>query len=305
MASYCNRHTPAVPGRQRPDALSRADAFLIKCDRAGMERLLPAIRTRLARFKRPVFSFTLRPVGLEPIGTRNSPPETLRRKPYALTAGVGNPIQVRETVTAFLGHAPEAEFFFPDHHAYGFRDVERITQAGLPVICTRKDAVKLRELSAADVWALRVEACFGPSVWAGTSFPRWFDEWWRLRQENSIEQLGPRDSRWTGFAADADLWDETPPPPPRAAGNDPAAASGPADSAAPAEDPTAPPDRPDRADATDATEPANTTPPETGPDAEHVPAPDADNDPATMSRTFSCASDISPDTGEPRGASGE
>mgnify|MGYP001097404979 FL=1 len=109
-----------------------------------MERLLPAIRTRLARFKRPVFSFTLRPVGLEPIGTRNSPPETLRRKPYALTAGVGNPIQVRETVTAFLGHAPEAEFFFPDHHAYGFRDVERITQAGLPVICTRKDAVKLR-----------------------------------------------------------------------------------------------------------------------------------------------------------------
>ena len=305
LGTEWNRLIPAGSWRESADALSRADAFLIKCDRAGMERLLPAIRTRLARFKRPVFSFTLRPVGLEPIGTRNSPPETLRRKPYALTAGVGNPIQVRETVTAFLGHAPEAEFFFPDHHAYGFRDVERITQAGLPVICTRKDAVKLLELSAADVWALRVEACFGPSVWAGTSIPRWFDEWWRLRQENSIEQLGPRDSRWTGFAADADLWDETPPPPPRAAGNDPAAASGPADSAAPAEDPTAPPDRPDRADGADATEPANTTPPETGPDAEHVPAPDADNDPGTMSRAFSCASDISPDTGEPRGASGE
>ena len=113
LGTEWNRLIPAGSWRESADALSRADAFLIKCDRAGMERLLPAIRTRLARFKRPVFSFTLRPVGLEPIGTRNSPPETLRRKPYALTAGVGNPIQVRETVTAFLGHAPEAEFFFP------------------------------------------------------------------------------------------------------------------------------------------------------------------------------------------------
>lgn len=210
LTTEWNRLIPAGSWRESAEALSRADAFLIKCDRAGMERLLPAIRARLERFKRPVFSFGLRPVRLEPVGTRNHP-EDLRRKPYALATGIGNPVLVRETVSAFLGHPPDEEFFFPDHHAYGFRDVERITKSGLPVVCTRKDAVKLRELSPANMWSLRVETRFGPSLWAGMSFPSWFDEWWRVRQEKRIEQLGPRDSKWTGFVADAGLWEATPP----------------------------------------------------------------------------------------------
>lgn len=215
-----NNIIPAGSWRESAEALSRADAFLIKCDKAGMERLLPAIHARLGRFKRPVFSFSLRPVRLEPVGTKNRP-EDLRRKPYALATGIGNPALARETVSKFLGHPPDEEFFFPDHHAYGFRDMERITRSGLPVVCTRKDAVKLRELSPANMWSLRVETCFGPSLWAGTAFPSWFEEWWRVRQENRV-QPGPRPSRWTGFVADAGLWEATPPEPPQTAEDAPA-----------------------------------------------------------------------------------
>ena len=48
---------------------------------------------------------------------------------------------------------------------------------GMPVICTGKDAVKLRELGLADAWALRVEAAFGPALWAEAAFPHWLDAW--------------------------------------------------------------------------------------------------------------------------------
>ena len=40
----------------------------------------------------------------------------------------------------------------------------------MPVICTGKDAVKLRELGLADAWARRVEAAFGPALWAEAAF---------------------------------------------------------------------------------------------------------------------------------------
>lgn len=47
----------------------------------------------------------------------------------------------------------------------------------MPVICTSKDAVKLRELRLADAWALRVEAAFGPALWTEAAFPHWLDAW--------------------------------------------------------------------------------------------------------------------------------
>lgn len=300
LGAEWNRLIPSGSWRESAEALSRADAFLIKCDRAGMERLLPALRARLERFKRPVFSFSLRPVRLEPVGTRNHP-EDLRRKPYVLATGIGNPALVRETVSDFLGHPPDEAFFFPDHHAYGFRDVERITASGLPVVCTRKDAVKLRELSPANMWSLRVETCFGPSLWAGTSFPAWFEEWWRVRQEKRIEQLGPRDSRWTGFVADAGLWEATPPEPPAETAEEASAAEDNAPENAPENIPENATAQQPPADAV----PSDPSPAEGAPDAESSPADTPPDAAATAEEDPAAAAAVSPDGAAPRASEPE
>ncbi len=212
-----NRVIPAGSWREGADALTRADAFLVKTDRAGMEQLLPLLRTRLARFQRPVFSFTLQPVRLEPVGPRAGSPDPLWNRPYVLITGVGNPAQVRDTVTRFLGHPPAQELLFPDHHPYGFRDVERLAQMDMPAVCTCKDAVKLRELSPPNLWALRVEVRFGPALWSSSLFPQWLEKWWEGHQKLRIDSMVVPVAGWTGFVAENNsLWEPPLPVPPPA-----------------------------------------------------------------------------------------
>lgn len=85
-------------------------------------------------------------------------------------AGVGNGGPV---------HGPRAAEYivYPDHHAYTPEDAAKLEGLGMSVICTSKDAVKLRELRLADAWALRVEAAFGPALWTEAAFPHWLDAW--------------------------------------------------------------------------------------------------------------------------------
>lgn len=212
LTTEWNHVLPAGSWREGSEALSRADVFLIRSDRAGMENLLPSIKERLAQFKRPVFSFFMRPVRLEPVGSwNNPPPDTLWSQPYALVTGVGNPASVRETVTQFLGHPPDEEIRFPDHHIYRFRDIESLSKKKVPLICTCKDAVKLRHFTPANLWAMRVTVDFGPALWTRQPFPQWFEEWLNRRIENRIEQMS--EHRWTGFVPEIDnLWEPPPPP---------------------------------------------------------------------------------------------
>lgn len=209
LTSEWNRIIPAGSWRESAAALTRASAFLFKIDKDGLERLLPNLRTRLRAFERPIFSFTLEPVSLDPVSPRVSgSPETLREKPYALLAAVGDPRQVRDTVTRFLGHPPDRELIFPDHYSYTFRDADRIAKYGLPVVCTRKDAVKLRHLPLENVWALRVEVRFGPALWSSLTFPQWIDAWWERQNRPAVELLGAPPVRWTGFTPGRDaLWE--------------------------------------------------------------------------------------------------
>ena len=104
-------------------------------------------------------------------------PTRLPGKPYALATGVGDPAQVWETVARFMGREPAEFIAYPDHHAYTPEDAAKLEGLGMPVICTSKDAVKLRELRLADAWALRVEAAFGPALWTEAAFPHWLDAW--------------------------------------------------------------------------------------------------------------------------------
>lgn len=55
------RVIPAGAWREGPEALERADVFMIKCSPEAWESLRPACERRLAGFRRPLFSFSLRP----------------------------------------------------------------------------------------------------------------------------------------------------------------------------------------------------------------------------------------------------
>ena len=172
------RVIPAGAWREGPEALERADVFMIKCSPEAWESLRPACERRLAGFRRPLFSFSLRPSSLREIGTDECrDAEAFAGKPYALATGVGDPAQVRETVARFMGREPAEFIAYPDHHAYTPEDTAKLEGLGMPVICTSKDAVKLRELRLADAWALRVEAAFGPALWTEAAFPHWLDAW--------------------------------------------------------------------------------------------------------------------------------
>ncbi len=91
--------------------------------------------------------------------------EEARQRPEAFVAahpnvnavaGVGNParfaLALRELGLAPVLHAQ------PDHHVYDGSELE--FDNDWPVVCTEKDAVKIRRLSGlrADVWYLEVEA---------------------------------------------------------------------------------------------------------------------------------------------------
>ena len=172
------RVIPAGAWREGPETLNRTDAFMIKCPPETWEALRPACERRLAGFGRPLFTFALRPVCLRSLrGNERREAGDFAGRPYAVVGGVGDPAQVVRTVTAFMGCQPAETVAFPDHHAYGAGDAARLERLGMPVICTCKDAVKLRELPLSDVWALRVEAAFGPKLWSEAAFPDWLDAW--------------------------------------------------------------------------------------------------------------------------------
>ncbi len=171
------RVIPAGAWREGPEALARADAFLVKCAPEAFAALRPACERRLAGFQRPLFSFSLRPTALHRLHSDERRTAAQLNGPYAVATGVGDPDQVRETISLFMGRPPERLLAFPDHHAYTQEDAAALERLGIPVICTGKDAVKLCALPLSNVWTLHVETVFGPALWTDSPFPSWLDAW--------------------------------------------------------------------------------------------------------------------------------
>jgi len=73
-------------------------------------------------------------------------------------SGLARNAQFRDTVAA-AGFRVEGFLPFPDHHAYGRGDLDRIAReaGGLPAITTEKDLVRLPADVPFSVGALRVE----------------------------------------------------------------------------------------------------------------------------------------------------
>lgn len=172
---------PQGSWREGQSALTRADVFCMKAEPEEFLALESRIRQRIGGLRRPVFSFTLRPTCLKRLdlgaGSADAAPN-LNMRPYVLVTGVGNPGQVLDTVTRYMGYAPERHLAFNDHHAYGFNDIKKLADVGIPIVCTAKDAVKLRRMPLSQIWSLQTEVRFGPSLGSRVPFPEWWDSWY-------------------------------------------------------------------------------------------------------------------------------
>ena len=178
-----NRVLPAGSWREPAEALHRADAFLIKIPPSHLPGLLPDIRRRLEPYGKPVFTFFLRPGILRRVNTGGTSAALPPSGPYALLSGVGNPKQVKTTFAKFMGYPPAVHCIFPDHHAYTAEDASRLTDLHLPILCTSKDAVKLRGMGIPSLWELPVTATFGPALWTRLPFAQWWDKWFAEAHE--------------------------------------------------------------------------------------------------------------------------
>ena len=199
-----DRVIPSGSWREGSSALSSASVFGIKAGPEEFERLIPEATRRLAHLGKPLFSFTLAPAGLRPVFPRrgeNNPllsPGEYRDRPYLLVSGVGNPEQVAATAKEIVGREPLYRFDFDDHHPFTEADVQALTKMGaahLPVVCTAKDAVKLKSFSEiwgkAPLWALETRMEFGPCLaWDSRqpafSFPSWWEGWWQNLTNSGI-----------------------------------------------------------------------------------------------------------------------
>ena len=186
LAEDWNRVIPSGPWREGESALGAASAFAVKASAETFARLVPLAERRLARFQKPLFSFSLEATGLEPLTPESgNAPQRDGSAPYLLISGVGNPAGVEATATAFMGVPPVRHIVFADHHPFGDADIRAVAGSiaePLPVLCTAKDAVKLRPLAAAfgprPVWVLRAAAAFGPALFTDLDFAGWWRRQW-------------------------------------------------------------------------------------------------------------------------------
>ena len=201
-----NRVIPSGPWREGPSALSSASAFAIKADAEKFASVSSAAQERLASYGKPLFSFSLIPLGLRPLspeqGQEMLSPDIYRKNPYILLSGVGNPLGVEETARTLLGREPVQHFDFDDHHRYSAVEIQallKIAGVPLPLVCTAKDAVKLEHLGdiwgLTPVWVMETRVEFGPWLdfsedgHASGGFSGWWEKWWTEQTGRSFERL--------------------------------------------------------------------------------------------------------------------
>jgi tetraacyldisaccharide 4'-kinase len=182
LAEQWNRVIPAGSWREPVSALKRADAFMIKTGPNGFARLAPFIKERLERYRKPVFSFQIQPVGVRHVLHGNAD-SGFGGAPYLLVTGVGDPAQVKRTATNFFGYPPVRHMVFRDHHSYTKADVLDMQGTARrlgcdAVLCTPKDAVKLGPMCSEEFWQFDLRLDFGPSSF-GSGSP--FNTWWNRR----------------------------------------------------------------------------------------------------------------------------
>ncbi|WP_419786924.1 tetraacyldisaccharide 4'-kinase [Pseudodesulfovibrio sp.] len=193
LTEQWDRVIPRGSWREPKKALERADAFLIKTGPKGFEQLRPHIDKLLVRFRKPVFSFQVVPVGVANVLTGESR-ENFTEGRYILVSGTGDPRAIMQSARHLTGSTPAKHLIYPDHHAYAKSDVldMQATAKRLEcefILCTPKDAVKLGPMCTPEFWQFELRMAFGPST-IGAKTP--FNIWWKGRYESEyLRRVAP------------------------------------------------------------------------------------------------------------------
>ncbi len=206
-----NEVIPAGTWREPVSALAFADAFCIKTRRSDWDLLCSKFEQRMGKYSKPFFGFFLQAIGIVPTyGEFNVyPPEILGQSPYIFVAGIGNPRQAEENVIRLMGRPPEKSFFYKDHHKFTIKDSLDLMKHKLPIICTHKDAVKLRRYHVTNLWYVKIETFFGASYGTDLTFTQWFELWWEKQKDGvNLDKTGLEFDENKEFKGDSATWGE-------------------------------------------------------------------------------------------------
>ena len=178
-----NMVLPSGPWREGKKALERADAILLNVPPQREEEMFARLRARFEPEHRPVFSFHVETVGLKGLDGSNA--EHPPGEPYLLFSGVGSPEGVKQGAADLLGAPPQQHLVYPDHHPFSEGDWERIRRNAdslrcRTIVCTAKDAVKLKGVKDSRIAWLDLRLSFGGSENSELDFPSWLEQSMRI-----------------------------------------------------------------------------------------------------------------------------
>jgi len=139
--------------REPLNALKRADfAIITKSDQAG-EDTLADIKSKLESINpdMPVYMSSHKPSGLINMSGDTKELNYLANKKVYAFAGIANTEYFESTIKT-CGAEVEGFHKYRDHHLYSVKDMDKLKQdaAGLDIITTEKDLVKLKDLNVPD-----------------------------------------------------------------------------------------------------------------------------------------------------------
>ncbi len=177
LSLHWNKLIPVGTWREDHTALKRAHCFLINyTGQENTEKLEELIEERLFSFQVPIFTF--RVIAKEVVEIHSQRRSYPSQRPYILVAGIGNPEKVKKTALDLFGYPPARFITFPDHHRYSpadWRSISGIARSlRAEIVCTPKDAVKLRTLTSDDCYTFLLDIQWEKGYCPpGISFSTW------------------------------------------------------------------------------------------------------------------------------------
>jgi tetraacyldisaccharide 4'-kinase len=141
-------------------ALGRADVVVVtrRCPGSVSEDSLTQLRSHSSGAI-PLYRSSLRIVGIfDSLDRAAEPVDRASFREIIAFCGLANPLPFFLTVRE-LGIKIHEELSFPDHHGFSRTDVEKMRSRSshVPLLCSEKDFIKVREFGLKDVFYLRVE----------------------------------------------------------------------------------------------------------------------------------------------------
>lgn len=170
-----NTCIPLGSWREPKSSLHRAAAFFLKCPPADWNTLKEHAAKKLSPYQKPLFIFTIKINALKPLFSKEqTTPSAI--KDYALLAGIGNPLQFQKSVQEYTGKTCIKTIFLDDH-ANMDAHIAEILDLDMPIICTEKDAAKLKnytELAQTEIYYTQTSVEFYASCFTTENFDTWF-----------------------------------------------------------------------------------------------------------------------------------